>query len=275
MTDTRFKVIAAAAVAAAALLKPDAARADATTFLTGTNIVFSSPNNVYGPWTIETLRSSNKIQNGAVDLELSTRTDSDRPNPTSGILFGVGYTHDLSPWLYYNAVVKLASAGISPFPTSDVHGELGFKVSADRRLVLNVADDYATFTHSITSNEVLAGPTYYGTGFVLQARVTETANTGNPTRAGALAAIDVYTSRRQSKVTVAAQFGPASYDSFIPGFQIASGDYTGSAVTLSTLQWFNSRVGLTAGIQYMHLTNVRTGGLLYNGRGATIGLAVR
>jgi YaiO family outer membrane protein len=273
---TQFRILIPAL--GAALLTAWCAAADQAeplTTLSATDLVFSSPSNTYGPWTIETLHSTNKTAGGAVDLELSARSDRDRPFAANGVQVGVGYTQDLSSRTFYNVIAKVGSAGFSPLPAYELHGELGFKVSPDRRLVINVADDYAGYTHGITSNTILLGPTFYGDGYVLQARISDTANTGSFTRLGALAALDVYTSRRMSKVSLTGQFGPASYESALPGIPIAGGDYTGAAVTLSTLQWFSKTFGVTAGVHYMHLTNLRTGGLLYNARGITLGLAVK
>jgi len=263
-------------IAALTVAAPVAARAETTATVTGTDIGFSSPGNLYGPWSIADLRTSNQTPGQAVDFDLAVRSDKDQQFPSQGVYGSVEYIKDLGPRFYMATAAGYGSSGVSPLPHYNVYQQFAYKLLGERQLVMTASEDNSGYTQGITSNQISVGPMYYGHGFDVQALYTESANTGALARPVGYVALDIGTTpNMESKVTATVQFGPQSYESAIPGMPVALGDLTGFNLTLGTTQWVAPRLGFTVTGLYGRVQNVNLGRLEYIERGIQFGIDSR
>jgi hypothetical protein len=268
---TRF--IAGAVLSALALFSPMAVLADSTTTLTGTDIGLTSPQNAYGPWTIEDLHSTNKSMGQAVDWNLAFRQDNDHSFAAHGATAGLGYTRDITDRFTVAVDGVLGTGGASPLPNYDGRVAFGYKYSPDRHLALNVADDNAGYTDRVYSNKFLVGPAYANKGLSASVQYVSTADSYVADRAGGLADVALFTNDAKTKIMGSYQFGGLSYETAVPGTMFP-GRYYGSVASLSTLQWVKDGVGVTGGVLYSDVANEDIGGPLYHSLGVTLGLAL-
>ena len=246
----------------------DETRIDATASLYG----FSSPTNENGPWKIGDLRYVNQKGGQAINVELARRIDKGRFTPAKGTYAAVGYTVDLTDHLSAFAQVGVGSS--APFARSTQHVELGYKVFADKRLVLAISEDWARFTGGARLRQTSIGPTMYLANGVLQVRAIVQANTGVRTRTGGLVSYD-YIVSPSDKVSAGVQFGAQSYGAVSPGLPTTLAGLTGTTATLTLEHMISHETGVSIGGLYSRLTNRVTGGRAYTERGVTLGYFIK
>jgi YaiO family outer membrane protein len=239
-------------------------------------IGFTSPGNAYGPWIYQDARAV-WVQpgQGAINFEFAHQANGDVAFPTHGEYFDAGYTRDITPRLY--GYVNFGYGTAYPYAKNDVHVELNYKTTPDLKLVMGGSVDFVTYYGQQTMQMLQLGPTYYyGTGDV-QVRYLSQANSNAQTKIGASFAWDIIPSVR-SKYTLTGLWGPQQYIVTTPGIPNALANYQGQTYTVATQQQLG-RVGpqglvwgITASGLLTHLTQATTGGPVYTGRGATLGV---
>ncbi|HYL28087.1 MAG TPA: hypothetical protein VEW74_09655, partial [Candidatus Nitrosotalea sp.] len=129
-TATLFAAVLALSATQAALAD-DYSRLE----LDDTTIGFSSPGNAYGPWIFQNARYVFVMPGeGAVNLEVSHQANGDVNFPTHGDYFAAGYTRDLNSRLY--GYLNFGYGTANPYAKTDIHAELDYKATPDRRLVI-------------------------------------------------------------------------------------------------------------------------------------------
>ncbi len=130
---------------------------------------FSSPGNVYGPWSVQTLQY--QWQAGKYDIPsitLFNRNDNDRPIGSSSRAVYADDYHTWSNDFYTYAQVSFANGDIQPYNLAYLEGDLD--LDPQKKLVAGVGAGVTRNPGDTSTRWISAGPAYYAGPMVYEVR---------------------------------------------------------------------------------------------------------
>jgi YaiO family outer membrane protein len=249
------------------------ARADSTTnpgvvTVTDQQSGFTSPGNLYGPWSVQTLEYQWQADKSDVpSVTFLNRTDDDRPfESSSRAVYGDDY-HTWSSDFYTYGQVSFANGDIEPYNLAYLEGDL--KLERRQNLVLGAGAGVTRNPGDTSTRWVSAGPSFYTGPMVFEVRFLP-ANTNGISTSAAEGVVQ-YNRLGQDQITATVLSGsqPSVLVNFPPSYA------TFQRLTEYDLvwrHWITPRFGFVAGGTIGTHEDRTTGAALYDQHAVTFGV---
>jgi YaiO family outer membrane protein len=239
--------------------------------LTQTALGFSSDNNAYGPWHLNSLAVLHGTFEATYGAEIDYGSVHDGQLSGQGTFAGVNYTRNWSDEFY--SFVAVGAGTANPYPTLSAYAEANFKMLRSRRLVLSVGFGTNHYGSGFGETFVSVGGEYYWPQFVAGVRAVITTNTSSPTVVGALVTLQ-YDPARSMSIVATLQLGPQNYLSSAPLIPPSRANYQGYSATLIVKQHLTNAVGIQLGGVLEQQSDAVTRRPVFTARGITFGVFV-
>ncbi|MDE2571705.1 MAG: YaiO family outer membrane beta-barrel protein [bacterium] len=228
---------------------------------------FSSPGNLYGPWSIQTLRYQEQMGKDVPSITLLNRNDADRPKQSDARAAYLDDYHAWSPGFYTYAQVSVASGQILPYRMAYLEADA--KLNAKRNFVLGLGladmqnpDGSATRFASI-------GPSYYAGPMVYTLRFMPSNTNGINTSATELVTEYSVLGRDQVTFTLVDGSQPSVLVGFPPSLVTFQRLFEAD---LTVKHWIRPNFGIILGGTLGNHYDRATGASIYHERGITLGI---
>jgi YaiO family outer membrane protein len=237
--------------------------------VTGSLSGFSSPGNVYGPWSA--LSTTYRWNTGAdtPSFTFVTRADHDRLAPTNGDGFTFDDYHDWSPRFFTYAALGTASGNV--LPTRNFYVEGDEKFGRSLATVFGGGIGVVVNPNNVVQRYINVGPTFYAAHFNVTLRYLQTFTTGRTATGTGIATIQSgETGKTISTLTLLA--GDQPPNGIVAPAQTAAFGQRALFAGFGVNHWVGPRGGWTAGVELERLNDRLSGGTLYDRRGIDIGI---
>jgi hypothetical protein len=243
-------------------------QADQTGQLTFTNqqSTFSSPGNVYGPWSIQTLQYQWKTGSDVPSITLFNRNDSDRPIASSSRAVYLDDYHTWTGSFYTYAQISLSNGNIQPYRLAYLEADA--KVNGQQNLVAAAGGAFAQNPDGTSTRYLSIGPRYYTGPMVFEVRWLPANTNGIATAATE----GIVTYNRLGRDQVVLTYLNGSEPSVLVGFPSSFTTYQKLDETdLVWRHWLRPNFGIVLGGTIGHHYDRTTGVNIYNEHAFTLG----
>ncbi len=261
-----FSRILGALLVLSAVFAGGVARADEVT-ATGSIYSFSSPGDLYGPWSIRTLKYQLDRGKDIPSVTLLDRNDNDRPTGSSAQAIYLDDYHTWSQRFYTYAQVSFGKGTISPYRMAYLEGDV--KLTPEQNVVMGFGG--ATMQNPDGTSTQLAsiGPSLYMGRMVYTLRFLPSDTNG--VHAAATQFVAEYSDIGRNQVTLSLLNGsqPSVLVGFPPSFATFQRLFEAN---LMVKHWLRRDFGIIVGGTFGNHFDRSTGANIYDQQGITIGL---
>ena len=228
---------------------------------------FSSPNNTYGPWNVQTLQYQWQGGNDVPSITVFNRDDSDRPAASHSNALYVDDYHTWSDRFYTYAQASVANGNILPYRMLYVEGDV--KLLPSRDFVIALGGAQLQNPDGTSTRYVSVGPTVYDGHMSYQVRFLPSNTNGIGTSATEFVAM--YSNIGKDQVTVWLVDG--SQPSVLVGFPPSLTTYQRlNEEDVVWKHWVQKNIGFILGGTVGNHFDRFTGANIYNQRSITFGV---
>ncbi|NNM92181.1 MAG: YaiO family outer membrane beta-barrel protein [Candidatus Eremiobacteraeota bacterium] len=228
---------------------------------------FSSPGNLYGPWTIQTVRYQFQHGKDIPSITLFIRNDRDRPTASGSHALYIDDYHNWNPRFFTYAQLSAASGTIQPNRMAYAEGD--WKLGARGTTVMALGGATMSNPDTTSTRYLSVGPTLYTGSMVYTLRFLPSDTNG--VRASATQFSAEYNALGSNQIT--ATFLDGSQPSVLVGFPPSSSTFQRLfEFDLTWKHWVTKRFGFTIGGTMSSHRDRTTGASIYAQRAIEFGL---
>lgn len=228
---------------------------------------FSSPGNLYGPWTIQTARYQFQHGKDIPSITLFIRNDRDRPVASGSHAVYLDDYHNWNQHFFTYAQVSAASGNIQPNRMAYAEGD--WKLGARGTTVMAVGGADMSNPDTTSTRYLSVGPTLYTGPMVYTLRFLPSDTNG--VRASATQFTAEYNALGTNQIT--ANFLDGSQPSVLVGFPPSASTFQRLfEVDLTWKHWVTKRFGFTLGATVGSHRDRTSGASIYAQRAIEFGL---
>ncbi len=230
---------------------------------------FTSPQNAYGPWNAQELRTRFHLGRNAPGVDLINQNDANAVDPQHGQYVVVDDYYQIHNGFFAYAAVGAGSG--NTFPLRSAYGEVDLQVLRSSPLLIGAGADVTSSADGTVQRYFSIGPTYYFNGGDVTLRYLPTASSNNANGASGLFALQLGAESIRSTV-LTVQYGN-SPPFLARGGALALG--TGERavnVDLTFKRPLRRNLGLIYGLDFAHVVDAASGDAVYIRRGVSLGL---
>ena len=231
---------------------------------------FTSPGDLYGPWTIVDMQLRAAVPRGSVGLEAVSRMDSDRLNPQHGSNVVVDNYHDWTGRFYTYAA---AAFGSGQYAARSLYLEGDAGLAPATGLAFGFGGQVAALVDGSSQRSLSFGPTLYRPKFVATYRYLPLWNSNGAFTGQHLAAM-TFGEERKGTVTLTLESSSGTEANRITGLggaPAAQGQHA-TSIDLAWKRWLTKSSGIRVGTSYARLVQAGSGALVFENHGLTLGV---
>lgn len=261
-----FPRILSALLVLSVVLAAGAARADEVT-ATGSIASFSSPGDLYGPWSIQTLKYQLDRGKDIPSVTLLDRHDNDRPAGSSSQAIYLDDYHTWSQRFYTYAQVSFSKGTISPYRMAYLEGDAKF--APQQNVVMGFGVATMQNPDGTSTQFASIGPSVYAGRMVYTLRFLPSDTNG--VHAAATQFVAEYNEIGRNQVTLSLLDGsqPSVLVGFPPSFATFQRLFEAD---VTVKHWLRRNFGIIVGGTFGSHLDRSTGATIYDQQGITIGL---